>query len=55
MANSGMPDRSYTIITKGKDQIGGLMPIPKEACDRGVKTVWTGYIGVDDVDAVANG
>jgi predicted enzyme related to lactoylglutathione lyase len=54
MADSGMPDRSYTILSKGKDQIGGLMPIPKEACDRGAKPMWTGYIGVADVDAAVN-
>jgi predicted enzyme related to lactoylglutathione lyase len=54
MADSGMPDRSYTIISQGKNQIGGLMPIPKEACDRGAKPMWTGYIGVADVDAAVN-
>ena len=35
MADSGMPDRSYTILSMGKDQVGGLMPIPKEARERG--------------------
>jgi len=53
-ADSGMPaDHPYTILSMGKDQIGGLMPIPKEACERGVKPMWNGYIGVDDVDATA--
>ena len=49
--DSGMPDRSYTMLSMGGDQVGGLMPIPKEACDRGGKPMWTGYIGVEDVDA----
>jgi len=53
MADSGMPNGDYTILSKGKDQIGGLMPIPKEACERGAKPMWTGYIGVADVDAAA--
>lgn len=51
MADSGMPDRQYTILSKGNGQVGGLMPIPKEAMDCGAKPMWTGYIGVADVDA----
>ena len=53
-ADSGMPDRSYTILSTGKDQVGGLMPIPKEALECGARPMWTGYIGVADVDAAAN-
>ncbi len=53
-ADSGMPDQSYTMLSMGKDQVGGLMPIPKEAAERGAKPMWTGYIGVADVDAAAD-
>jgi uncharacterized protein len=54
MADAGMPEGDYTILSMGKDQIGGLMAIPKEACERGAPSMWTGYIGVADVDAAAN-
>jgi predicted enzyme related to lactoylglutathione lyase len=51
--DSGMADRSYTILSMGPTMIGGLMPIPEEARAMGTRPTWTGYIGVDDVDAVA--
>ena len=31
--------------------VGGLMAIPERARVAGAKPLWTGYIGVDDVDA----
>jgi predicted enzyme related to lactoylglutathione lyase len=49
--DSGMTDRSYTILSVGPTMVGGLMPIPPRAT--GAKPVWMGYIGVDDVDATA--
>jgi uncharacterized protein len=51
--DSGMTDRSYTILSLGPTMIGGLMPIPAEARAQGMRPVWMGYIGVDDVDAYA--
>ena len=51
--DSGMPDRSYTILSVGDVSVGGLMPLPKPAQDQGAKPVWSGYIGVDDVDDYA--
>jgi uncharacterized protein len=33
--------------------VGGLMLIPEEARAMGTRPRWTGYIGVDDVDAYA--
>jgi uncharacterized protein len=51
--DSGMADRSYTILSKGQTMIGGLMPIPEDARKAGVPPAWMGYIGVDDVDAYA--
>jgi uncharacterized protein len=51
--DSGMSDRSYTILSKGPVMIGGLMPIPEEARAMGVPPRWSGYIAVDDVDATA--
>jgi predicted enzyme related to lactoylglutathione lyase len=52
-ADSGMPDRSYTIFSMGPTMIGGLMPIPEDTRKAGAGPAWMGYIGVDDVDAYA--
>ena len=49
----GSADRPYTVFSAGPAMAAGLMPIPKEACAEGAKPCWTGYIGVDDVDAYA--
>jgi len=51
--DSGMTDRTYTLLSAGPAMIGGLMPIPEDAREAGVKPAWMGYIGVDDVDAYA--
>jgi len=53
IADSGMPDRSYMILSMGSTMIGGMMPIPDSARAMGMKPAWMGYIGVDDVDAYA--
>jgi len=52
--DAGSPDHTYTLLSKGADTVGGLMPIPKKACDSGASPCWTGYIAVDDVDAYAD-
>jgi uncharacterized protein len=51
--DSGMPDRSYILLSMGPTMIGGLMPIPEEMRKSGHPAAWTGYIGVDDVDDYA--
>jgi uncharacterized protein len=51
--DSGMPDRTYMILSAGETMVGGLMPIPEDARAMGAKPAWMGYIGVDDVDAFA--
>ena len=51
--DSGMADRSYTILSMGSTMVGGLMPIPEAGRAMGARPVWMGYIGVDDVDACA--
>ena len=53
MADSGLPDAHYTILSTGKTAVGGIMPIPDDARKMGVPPTWMGYIGVDDVDAYA--
>jgi len=51
--DSGLSDRSYTILSVGETPIGGLMPLPAEARAAGAQPVWSGYVAVDDVDAMA--
>ena len=45
----GMP---YTLLMAGSSRIAGLMTLPAEACANGARPGWTGYIGVDDADAM---
>jgi uncharacterized protein len=47
--DSGMPDSTYLLLLAGQAQVAGLMPMPEDA--GGSHPHWTGYIGVDDVDA----
>jgi predicted enzyme related to lactoylglutathione lyase len=51
--DSGMPNGAYTLLSVGSTMVGGLMPIPPDAGAHGAKPCWSGYIGVDDVDATA--
>src|SRR5260221_3589984 len=51
--DSGMTDRSYTILSMGPTMVGGLMPIPEDAARARVAPAWMGYVAVDDVDIYA--
>jgi uncharacterized protein len=51
--DSGLADRSYTLLFRGPTMVAGLMPIPKEAQANGAQPCWMGYIAVDDVDVYA--
>jgi predicted enzyme related to lactoylglutathione lyase len=53
MRPSGMGTSDYTLLGVGETSVGGLMLLPREACDAGARPGWVGYIGVDDVDAMA--
>src|SRR5260370_14975964 len=46
-------DMKYTGLLAADTAVAGLMTLPKDACDAGGKPGWTGYVGVDDVDATA--
>lgn len=45
------PRNPYTLFRIGDQGVGGMMELPKEACDQGAEPGWIGYIAVDDVDA----
>ena len=42
--DSGMTDRSYTILSMGPTMVGGLMPIPEDAARAGVGPAWMGAL-----------
>jgi predicted enzyme related to lactoylglutathione lyase len=52
--DAAVPGAPYTLFTTGHAPVGGLMNLPEQASKTGVKPAWIGYVGVDDVDAVAD-
>jgi uncharacterized protein len=54
MQDAPMPGMTYTLLHAGSAQIGGMMPLPKEAHDAGMKPCWVGYVSVEDVDRAAD-
>jgi uncharacterized protein len=48
-----MPGMTYTLLRIGETQIGGLMAMPQDARQAGMKSAWLGYVGVADADAAA--
>ena len=43
----------YRIFSTGEADVAGLMAIPADGAATGMRPGWLGYIGVDDVDAMA--
>jgi predicted enzyme related to lactoylglutathione lyase len=52
MVDAGMTP-PYTLLMSGPAMVGGVMDLPAELATAGTPPCWTGYIGVDDVDAMA--
>jgi predicted enzyme related to lactoylglutathione lyase len=51
--DSGMPgDMPYTLMCVGDAQVAGVMGTPPELAAMGAPPTWSGYIAVDDVDAM---
>lgn len=48
-----MPGMTYTLLSTGDRQVGGMMTIPPQMAEAGMKPFWTAHIGVEDVDAAA--
>jgi uncharacterized protein len=48
-----MESMTYTLLSAGSTQVGGMMPLPQEACEAGMKPCWVGYVSVEDVDRAA--
>src|ERR1700730_3575616 len=51
--DSGLPDRSYSLLSVGASDMGGLMMLPPDACAAGAKPNWSGYVAGDGVEACA--
>lgn len=51
--DASMPGLAYRLLTIEDAPIAGMMSLPEEARHAGVAPHWTGYVGVDDVDAAA--
>ena len=45
--------QDYTVVMAGTHGVGGIMPIPDAAKERGAPACWQGYIGVPNVDQCA--
>jgi hypothetical protein len=54
LRDASMPGAAYTLFTAGEDPVAGLMALPAEARKMGALPLWTGYVGVDDVDAATD-
>ena len=50
-SDSGVPGLDYRILSDQTGQAGGILAISKTGCENGMKPVWLGYIGVEDVDS----
>jgi uncharacterized protein len=53
IADSGMPGMKYSMLNAGDTQVGGMMGFPPDMPKDRRQPMWGGYIGVDDVDAMA--
>jgi hypothetical protein len=49
-----MPDMPCTLFTAGTTPVSGLMTLPESARKMGAAPRWTGYVGVDNLDAAAD-
>jgi predicted enzyme related to lactoylglutathione lyase len=51
--DAGIPGMAYTLMMVGDAQVAGVMDTPEELKAIGAPSCWSGYIAVDDVDAMA--
>ena len=50
--DAGQAGMDYRLFLIGGSKIGGMMALPSDALAAGMRPVWLGYIGVDDVDVI---
>jgi predicted enzyme related to lactoylglutathione lyase len=51
--DSGMDDRSYTLLTVAGVPTLGMMALTEANCEAGMRPAWAGYVSSPDVDAQA--
>ncbi|GMM94128.1 VOC family protein [Qipengyuania sp. MTN3-11] len=51
--SAGQSDMDYRLFRADGPDVGGLMQLTSAMQDNGARPLWTGYIGVDDVDQAA--
>ncbi len=49
--DSGLPGMPYIFLQAGASRVGGLMALPAEAVQGGMRPGWLADVWVDDVDA----
>ena len=49
--DASAPGAAYTLFTAGETAVGGMIGLPAQARKMGAVPRWTGYVGIDDVDA----
>jgi uncharacterized protein len=54
LRDASMPGAAYTLFTAGEVAVAGLTGLSAEARKMGAQPRWTGYVGVDDVDAATD-
>jgi uncharacterized protein len=54
LRDASMPGAAYTLFTAGEVAVAGMIGLPAEARKMGAQPRWTGYVGVDDVDAATD-
>jgi predicted enzyme related to lactoylglutathione lyase len=52
--DASAPGMPYTLFTAGGTSVSGMMALPEDARESGIRPTWLGYVGVDDVDATAD-
>jgi predicted enzyme related to lactoylglutathione lyase len=51
--DASTPDLAYCFFTSERVSVSGLIELPQEARKMGATPRWLGYVGVDDIDAIA--
>ncbi|MBB5987648.1 VOC family protein [Sphingobium lignivorans] len=51
--SSDMPGMDYRMVAAPDGTVAGMMPLDAEMIAGGARSMWVGYIAVDDVDAAA--
>ena len=51
--DAGTPGMDYTLLTTGDAPVAGMMETPAALKAMGAPSAWSGYIAVDDVDAMS--